>query len=408
MSKIGFREALNLIKTHTPLMPVEEVVLDDLCGRILGQDLTARVDSPSVNAALKDGYAVHSADLVGVDEDRAVVLLLGGHVYAGKVSGAPLPRGTAARVATGAALPPGADAVLAGEFAVEDGQAVRCIRDAGPGRNVLPRGADVQSGRTMARRGEKLHPALIGLLAAAGLDRAPVFRKPRVVVVGTGDEVVAPGHALGPGKLYASNMVEIAAWLRNFGIDEVRSVVAPDRRDDIKAAILSDWDRTDAFVSSGGAWGSEKDLMEGLLADLGWKKIFHRLRLGPGKAAGFGLIEHKPFFILPGGPPSSEAAFLLLALPGLLAMSGWNGEVFPRIKARLTDDVSGQAGWTQVVHAITTYQDGAFWAKPVKSASRLSSMARKNSLILISEDETGFPAGEEVEVRLLFGDSGLF
>ena len=408
MKKIFFEQARRLIKDNISPTPVEEEFIDNLCGRILGRDLIAQVDSPSVDAALKDGYAVHSEDLVDADEKNPITLTLSGKVYAGNVSGEVLPQGAAARVATGAALPPGADAVLAGEFAVEEGGMVACIRDAGPGRNVLHRGVDVQAGQCAARQGEKLHPALLGLMAAAGLDRAWVHKKPRVAVIGTGDEVVAPGRALEPGKLYASNIVEIAAWLKSFGFTNVRSVVAPDRGQDIKDAILTDWDNTDAFVSSGGAWGSEKDLMEGLLGELGWKKIFHRLRLGPGKAAGFGLIKNKPFFILPGGPPSSEAAFLLLALPGLLALSGWTGETFPRVKARLTQDVREEAEWTQVVHAITTYENGEFLTKPVKSASRLSSMARKNSLILIPEGQSGHPAGCEIEVHMLFGDSGIF
>ena len=154
----------------------------------------------------------------------------------------------------------------------------------------------------------------------------------------------------------------------------------------------------DAIVTSGGAWGSERDLMLGLLDSLGWQGFFHRVRLGPGKAAGFGLLSGKPFFILPGGPPSHEAAFLLLALPGLLAMCGRRGPVFPPLKAVLADEVRGQGNWTQVVHVFLSATEDGWEARPIKNASRLSSMAGKDALLLIPEGAESLPLGAMVDV----------
>lgn len=400
-TNISFQQALKLVLDHVPRLPSEEAPLYGLGGRILAEDAVARVDSPSVNASLKDGYAVHSRDVAAARPESPVTLELKRFQAAGDPPGRELEPGSAVRVTTGAPLPPGADAVLADEFAREEGRAVRCLRDAGPGRNVLPKGTDVRVGQVAARRGEKLDPALIGLLAAAGLDRARVAARPRVRVIATGDEVLAPGRPLEPGKLYASNIVETMAWLDSFGLTECTARVVPDRAEEINAAIQEAGGEADAFLTSGGAWKSERDLMLGLLEGMGWQGIFHRVRLGPGKAAGFGLIESRPFFILPGGPPSHEAAFLLLALPGLLAMSGWQGPVFPRVRARLEETIGGKADWTQVIHARLYEKDGTFTARPLESASRLLSMARKNALILLPEGVSHIEAGEDVRVEVL-------
>lgn len=398
---IGFEEALALIEANISIAPSEEVVLVDLVDRVLAENVRAMVDSPSVNASLKDGYAVHSEDLTWASPENPVFLTLFGLSFAGSSPSDPLPSGMAVRVTTGAELPPGADAVLAGEFAEETGEGIRCIRDAGPGRNVLEKGTDVKAGRIVAARGEILRPAMVGLLAAAGLDRARVTVRPRIALLATGDEVVAPGLPLTSGKLYASNMVETSAWLKSFGFPDPIIRILPDRAEEIGAAISELRSGVDAFISSGGAWGSERDLMLDLLESLGWRGFFHRVRLGPGKAAGFGLLGKKPFFILPGGPPSHEAAFLLLALPGLMAMSGRPGPVFEKRQARLTEALEGQSDWTQCVHVLLTEEAGLLSAEPLKWKSRLSAMARKDGLLLLPEGVEGYRTGETVEILKL-------
>ncbi len=309
-------------------------------------------------------------------------------------------RGEAVRVTTGALIPADAAAVVSEEFCRLEGQTLVCLNTAEPGRNILHRGTDVRTGEIMAARGANLTPPLLGLIAAAGHGTVRVHRVPRAAVIATGDEVVAPGDPMPEGKLYASNMVEICSWLGVHGIPFETAIIG-DRRDDIRAAIQSRLDRADVFITSGGAWGSEKDLILQVAADMGWRGIYHRVRMGPGKPVGFGLIDGKPFFVLPGGPPSNEMAFLQLSLPALMKMKGADPNVLPLVPARLASTVTGERGWTEFIHARLQSTDGGLWVSPARLKSRLRSMAEKEALIIIPEDRDEISAGEVIEVQSL-------
>ena len=397
---IGYQEAFHLIQTEMSRIDlrVKTVALLEATGLVAAQDVTATVDSPSVSASLKDGYAVHSTDVASASVDQVVELEVVGVIRAGDGHGEVLPPGKAVRVTTGAPLPPGADAVLAEEFTRRSNNQVLCFNNAHTGRNVLPRGMDVKQGECIASKGDRLHPARIGLLAAGGVNRLDVIDSPRIGVIATGDEVVEPGEPLSRGKLYASNLVETASWLKTFGMADVEWEIVPDQIDAIRSAFERMLPRVDGFISSGGAWKSDRDLMDPVLGDLGWQKIFHRLRLGPGKAAGFGLLAHRPVFILPGGPPSHEAAFLTLALPGLLTLAGRPHPPFATVAARLEETVRGEKDWTQVLHGKLLQKDSAWIFSPLKSPSRLRSMEQKNALFLLPEGTDMIASGETVHV----------
>jgi molybdopterin molybdotransferase len=401
---IGFQEAFHLVQENVPNGKIQGVDLPEATGRVLAEDVFAKVDSPSVDISLKDGYALCTADVTGAAPNKGVPLCPVGFQAAGDRAQQVLEPGTTIRVTTGARVPHGADAVLPSELAQEKDGKVWCFETVSPGRNILPRGTDVKAGHAIAREGERLHPGLLGLLAAAGLGQVRVVSPPQLAVIATGNEVVAPGQPLRPGALYASNCVETMCWLKAFGFPQTIFRIAPDRKADLAKTIKETAHTVNGLITSGGAWQSERDLMVQVLDDLGWHGIFHRVRLGPGKAMGFGLLEGRPFFILPGGPPSHEAAFLLLALPGLLSMAGWRGPAFPTLSARLEVPVEGKVvNWTQVIHSSVHLKDGQLWARPMESKSRLSSMARKDALIILPEGISEVKAGGEVELRLLSG-----
>ena len=397
---IGFTEALELSLANVSAGGVDELPLLAAVGRILTEDVRAKVDSPSVSTSRKDGYAVLPEDLVAASPATPVRLKLVGSRSAGEMRPLSIHSGEAVRVTTGALIPEGNVSVISEEFCRREGETLTCLNTAEPGRNILRRGTDVRFGEIVAARGARLIPPLLGLIAAAGHGSVTAHRPPRAAVIATGDEVVAPGEPLPEGKLYASNMVAICGWLAAFGIPFETAIVR-DRRDDIRAAIQSRLPRTDVFLTSGGAWGSEKDLILQVLETLNWTGIYHRVRMGPGKPVGFGLLEDKPFFVLPGGPPSNEMAFLQLALPALLKMKGDAPRVFPVASARLAATVTGEKGWTEFVHARLETRSDGLHAHPARLKSRLVSMAAKQALIVIPEDRAEIAAGETIEIQVL-------
>jgi molybdopterin molybdotransferase len=396
---IGFKEALDLTLANVSVDPTEILPLNRLTGRILSENIISLVDCPSLSSSRKDGYAVQSLDLTGASEENPVILKVVGTLVAGETSGVKIKKGQAVRITTGAPLPEGADAVLSEEFCQRNEDKITAINTAESGRNIQQRGKDIRQKEPVAARGEKLTPALLGLVAAAGHDSAKVYSLPRVAVIATGDEVVAPGKPLPEGKLYASNMVEICSWLSLLGVDYKTELVS-DRRKDIANAITKHLPDVDLFLTSGGAWGSEKDLILEVVESLNWQGIYHRVRMGPGKPVGFGLLGHKPFFFLPGGPPSNEMAFLQLAIPALLKMMGDLSKLFPFATARLAKTVRGKKDWTDFVHARIENREDQLWVHPARLTSGLQSMARKEALIIIPEDREEISAGETIAIQL--------
>lgn len=398
---LGLAEALTMTIENIAPLGTETVPLSACGGRIVASDLFSTVDSPSIDASLKDGYAVKSEEVAAASPECPVRLSLAGSVSAGEQSGASVLPGTAIRILTGAKIPAGSDAVLAEEFTETEDGAILATNDATAGRNILPRGSDVAVGQCVARQGTMLSPGLSGYLAAAGFGELPVFRQPRVAIVATGDEVVAPGNPLPDGKLYASNMVTLGAFCQRYGM-HTRMTTAEDTVPAILGALTAAAEEADAVVTSGGAWTSDRDLVAKILSDMGWKKVFHRVRIGPGKAVGFGLLGQKPVFILPGGPPSNLIGFLQIALPGLLQLSGHSAPCLPTKKVRLAADLVGRdSDWTQFIFGTIDNHSDLPVFRSLSQESRLAAMAAATAVIAIPEGKKLLPKGSVIPAQLL-------
>jgi len=258
------------------------------------------------------------------------------------------------------------------------------------------------AGAPVISSGEILLPGRLGLAAAAGIDRVKVFRRPRAAIVSIGDEVVKPGLKLNAGQLYASNMVTMEAWLSSFSISCATSVAA-DNEADIAKELNRHLPEADVILTSGGAWGSERDLALGVMNNLGWKQLFHYVRMGPGKGVAFGLWKDVPVFCLPGGPSSNGMAFLQLALPAILLMAGHKGHPLRTIQAMLAEDVKGRhRAWTEFKDAsVSCENDGSYSVSLYRNDSRLQSIAGAGGLICIPEGRDSLKKGEVVPVQLL-------
>ncbi|MBL0715318.1 MAG: molybdopterin molybdotransferase MoeA [Desulfosarcina sp.] len=398
---MGLDEALQLTLGAIRPLDSETVALPDSVDRAVACDQTARVDSPSVDASLKDGYAVVSGDVASASESHPVPLKLAGCMAAGGEQDVRVATGTTVQVLTGPRIPSGADAVVAEEFVPVAGDDILVGITAEPGRNILAKGTDVALGKTIARRGQRLSPGMVGILAAAGHSHIEVVGKPFVAIVATGDEVVAPGQPLPEGKLYASNISTLGAWCRRYHL-QTRLALVKDDPEALLDTLKTQAADADALITSGGAWTGDRDLVAQTLARLGWRQMFHRIRIGPGKAVGFGLLEDKPVFILPGGPPSNLMGFLQIALPGLLKLAGYQRPQLPTMSVELAFELNGRhADWTQFVFGrIEGHPDRPVFHH-LDNASRLRSMAEAGAVVAIPEGQTVLPAGSQVVAQLL-------
>lgn len=397
---IGYERALAAVLDNVTVMATEIIPLSRCVGRMGARAVTARIDSPSADVSLKDGYAVVSEDIERASENEPVRLRLIGTASAGDGDRATLTPGCAIRILSGAQIPVGATAVLAEEFADAERDYVTARADAEPGRNILRRGTDVARDEAVIRPGDVITPGKVSLLAAGGITEVPVHRRPRTTLLGVGDEVLLPGQTPREGTLYASNLTLQHARLSLFGI-ESRTAIAPDDADTLAQAISDLLPDTDILITSGGAWKGDRDLVVKVLDRLGWELIFHRVRVGPGKAVGMGLLHGRTVFCLPGGPPSNEVAFLMLALPAIHRTSGMRGCGHVRVYARLIETVRGQSDWTQFIHCRMERGDGEWTLIPLPMQRRLQSMARADAMVKIPEGTECIEAGTTVECVVL-------
>jgi molybdopterin molybdotransferase len=400
---VGYKEAFELIKANMPTAGVEQLPLATSVGRVAAADIIAAESYPTADVSLKDGYAIISSAIDHATERRPVRLKVTGSVYAGPKFEGKVTAGNAIKICSGGRIPAGADAVVSIEFTEEAGADEILVKaDAGKGRNILKAGGEVKSGDIIVKKGEKLLPGYLGLAAASGIHKVSVYRRPKLSIIGVGDEVVAPGEQLNPGQLYASNLVTMEAWLSFFGVTCTASVVQ-DSEEAIKRELKKCCKNADIILTSGGAWGSERDLVIGVLNRLGWKELFHHVRMGPGKGIAFGLWDGKPVFCLPGGPASNEMAFIQLALPGILLSSGDKPHPLQTVPATLMEDIQGRhPAWTEFKDGVLVRNAaGNYSVKLYKHHSRLQAIASANSLICKPEGLLELKSGEVVKVQIL-------
>jgi molybdopterin molybdotransferase len=398
---LGLKQALILTMECINPLPDENVALVDSVDRIASSDLHALVDSPSVDTSRKDGYAVLSHELAGAAVECPVRLRILGSMAAGGERDIRIKPGTAIRVLTGARIPTGANAVVAEEFVKQSGNHLLIDTAIKPGKNILQAGGDVKSRTCILRSGQQISPIMAGLLTAAGHSIVPVYRKPVVGIIGTGDELVEPGSPLSEGQLYASNIITLAGWCNKYNMKS-RMTIVKDDHDAIFNALKKASDESDAVITSGGAWTGDFDMVAKVLERLGWKEVFHRIRIGPGKAVGFGILKDKPVFILPGGPPSNVMGFLQIALPGLLALSGHDNPGLPVMNARLGSELGdGKSDWTDFFFGTIELDDGLPTFHPMKKRSRLSSIANATAVASIPEGQDHLLEGTVINVQLL-------
>ncbi|WP_330175287.1 molybdopterin molybdotransferase MoeA [Streptomyces sp. NBC_01498] len=419
----------DILATIRPLDPIE-LQLPDAQGCVLVEDVTVPVALPPFDNSSMDGYAVRTADVSGADEEFPAVLTVIGDVAAGGDSALRVGPGQAARIMTGAPLPPGAEAVVPVEWTDggTGGGAATTMRPAGsapegasgevrvhrlaePRAHVRARGSDVQAGDLALEAGTVLGPPQIGLLAAIGRATVRVHPRPRVVVLSTGSELVQPGEALGQGQIYDSNSFALAAAARDAGAIAYRVGAVTDDADTLRATIEDQLIRADLVVTTGGVSVGAYDVVKEALSSVGDEDEpgggvdFRTLAMQPGKPQGFGSIgaEHTPLLALPGNPVSSYVSFELFVRPAIRALMGRQDVHRPTVRAILKADraLTSTAGRRQFLRG--TYDADTGSAVPVGGAGShlVAALAHADALIVVPEETTSVEPGSEVDVVLL-------
>jgi molybdopterin molybdotransferase len=348
-----------------------------------------------------DGFAVRAADVAGASPSEPVELKLVGRAVIGRRPGVTVSVGEAVQIATGAPVPSGADAIVPIENAEAAGDVVRLFETPEVGRHVRPAGEDVKAGAVLAAAGRRLGAPELGLFANAGVATPLVHPRPRVVVLSTGDELVPPTESPEYGQVRDSNAYTIFGALREAGAIPVMAGIVTDNAESLKETILDRLIQADAFVSSGGVSAGDRDVVKAAFLHRGEVEFF-KVAMQPGMPQGFGAIEGKPYWGLPGNPVSVFVSFELFVRPALLKMMGRTQLARPEVEARLVSEVSGPRGKTQFARVLVRRGGDGWEAEPTgaRGSNLISTVARANGLAIVPAGTATAPAGSTVRVIL--------
>ncbi len=401
---LTFDEAMGVVLHHARRVSAratEEVLLLEARGRVLAQAVVADRDQPPFDRATRDGFAV------GAEEWNAgLPLRVIGSVRAGELwTGATLRKEEAIEIMTGASVPALALAVGMVEHVERNGNTIRAVpgRRLVPNENIVSRGAEARIGETLLPPGTFIGPSEIALAAACGRPRLDVFKRPRVALLSTGDELVELDAEPQPQQIRNSNSYTLAAMVASTGGEAVRLPIARDDRDEL-LRLIKEGRHADLLVLSGGVSMGTYDLVEEALDALGAEFFFTGVKMQPGKPVVFGRLPATQaypatfFFGLPGNPISTQVTFQAFVAPLLRAMCGAGASEPPFMLANLGEDVAGKPGLTRLLpgHLADTRVRLMAW----QGSGDLAANARANCYVLLPEDRTGFAAGEIVRVLL--------
>ncbi|MHB1024671.1 MAG: molybdopterin molybdotransferase MoeA [Desulfobacteria bacterium] len=392
---LGIEEAQRIVLADVVPLPTETVFLLQALGRIIAEEIRAPWDVPMEDSSAMDGYAFSSGDL---REGRLDVV---GFLPAGENRTVPVAPGAAVKIMTGAPVPPGCDTVIPIENVEVDGDGIRLLRPAVPGDHVRKRGEDLRKGERVIPSGAYLRPQEIGMLASLGRVSVEVFRKARVTILATGDELVEIGSGPASGKILNSNSYGIACQVAETGGEAIVAGIAKDDPGSLMEK-MSEGLRTDVLVTTGGVSVGDRDYVKEAIVGLGGEIRFWKVRMKPGKPVVFAIIRGKPVFALPGNPVAAMVAYEQFVRPALLRMMGHTRIFRPVVKATLKDGARNKGDRPHLVRVLVSLKEGRYEASTTgsQSSARLASMTGGNGLLTLAPG-VSLLAGDEAPVRLL-------
>jgi len=395
---------------HVSLTPLgsERMALDAALTRVLAADMTAPIDVPPFDRANVDGFALRAAETVSANDTAPRRLRLNGEVIVcGHAPALTVASGTATTIATGGVVPRGADAVVMIEHTdlveSEAEPAIDVRRAVAPGQFVSYAGSDIARGEMLLRRGARIGSREIGMLAACGIAEVEVVRRPRVAVLSTGDELVAPGTPLRPAAVYDSNGAIVAAAVKEVGGEPVPFGAFPDNETALELALRTALDVCDMVIISGGTSKGAGDLSHRVVSRLGTPGVIvHGVALKPGKPLCLAAIEGKPLIVLPGFPTSAIFTFHAFVAPIIRARAGLPQEAARTIEATVPVPITSELGRQEfVLVALADGDDGAVAYPTAKGSGSVTSFSQADGFIAIEALASALPAGTRARVTLI-------
>ena len=411
---LSVKEAQAQIVSAFQAVPQELAAVIEAGGRVLGEPVFAPGDLPAFDSSSMDGFAVRAEDAAGCTPEQPMTLEVIGDIPAGTFPDFTLQAGQAARIMTGAPLPRGADAVIPIEDtdAMNDpqigGQNVAApgwagiFRPAQPGQNVRPRGQDIRRGEQLLSPGRMLRPQDIGLLVSVGRTSVAVYRRPRIALFSSGDELAQPGQPLKPGQIYDSNQYVLAGVLENAGAQVFRLGVVRDDPDQIYETLRRSLEyRVDLIVTSAGVSVGAFDYIRQVITAHG-DLSFWRVNMRPGKPLAFGSFMGIPLIGLPGNPVSSYVGCQVFVLPALYRLAGREQSAPARRRAVLTHPIDSD-GRESYLRAVVTEEQGRLAAALTghQGSGNLLSLVQANALLIVPSGVKSLPSGSEVDIWLI-------
>jgi molybdopterin molybdotransferase len=389
----------------SPVAAVERVHVRHALGRVLAEDVVSPIAVPGHDNSAMDGYAVRFADLRA---DRETVLERVGESFAGKPwAGKAVGAGECVRIFTGGVMPSGTDTVVMQERASEDASGVRiaprAVAKAGENRRFA--GEDLKAGQVVFRKGQRVRPAELGMIASLGLGEVSVYRRLRVAFFSTGDELKSVGTPLAAGEIYDSNRYTLFGMLARLGCEMVDMGVVKDTPERLEQAFVAAAESADVVITSGGVSVGEADYVKKLLDRLG-EVVFWKIAMKPGRPLAYGKVRGAHFFGLPGNPVSVMVTFYEFVRDALLILQGQREVApLPMFKVALSAPIRKVPGRTEFQRGILSASDGGWTVRTTgdQGSGILSSMSQANCFIVLGADVGNVAAGELVDVQLLEG-----
>ena len=403
---LSFDEAKQLLKQTFYAKPVgiEQVSISEAHERVLAQDVMATLNVPSFTRSTVDGYTVKAVDTFGASEDKPVSLKFCGHVAIGESPKVVVKNGLVAGTVTGAPLPEGADSVVMVEYTTRQGDNVFVHRPVSIGENLMAAGSDIRENETVLKEGRFLGSREIGVLAAIGLTKVTVFKRPKVAVLSTGGEVVPPGEPLPDGKIYDINAHTLSAAVHEAGGEPINLGIIPDKKDNLTNALKNALGSADAVITSGGVSVGPKDFTPQVVDSLGKPGvIISGVAVKPGKPMTIAVVDGKPVFSLPGNPTSSLFMFNVFVRPVIVKLAGRPEEELPKLKAVTAQKMFPARGRRTFVMVNLAYdKNGGLIASPVPTglSGAITTLAKADGFVEISEKQQFINAGTEIDVYL--------